>query len=165
MEDLHFGSKAILERMIQEEMIHNFSTVGGKKGRQCFFKKRKNGQRSIMPPHLAPRWVMWSKERTYTEKMLGKGVWVFKYQKWNKLLRFLNGCTIFKWYGQQRRRKEKQHKLRNGRQRDAVACSSWRTLREYTQWWIGWRMKARETLSKAKTGTLFKGYGYGSYPV
>ena len=58
MEDLNFGSKAILERMIQEEMIHNFSTVGEKKGRQYFFKKRKNGQRSIMPPHLAPRWVM-----------------------------------------------------------------------------------------------------------
>lgn len=127
MEDLHFGSKAILERMIQEEMIHNFSTVGGKKGRQCFFKKRKNGQRSIMPPHLAPRWVMWSKERTYTEKMLGKGVWVFKYQKWNKLLRFFRWLYNFQvvWTA-----KEKEGEATQAEEWQTEGCSGMQQLKD-----------------------------------
>jgi len=127
MEDLHFGSKAILERMIQEEMIHNFSTVGEKKGRQCFFKKRKNGQRSIMPPHLAPRWVMWSKERTYTEKMLGKGVWVFKYQKWNKLLRFFRWLYNFQvvWTA-----KEKEGEATQAEEWQTEGCSGMQQLKD-----------------------------------
>lgn len=127
MEDVHFGSKAILERMIQEEMIHNFSTVGGKKGRQCFFKKRKNGQRSIMPPHLAPRWVMWSKERTYTEKMLGKGVWVFKYQKWNKLLRFFRWLYNFQvvWTA-----KEKEGEATQAEEWQTEGCSGMQQLKD-----------------------------------
>lgn len=127
MEDVHFGSKAILERMIQEEMIHNFSTVGEKKGRQCFFKKRKNGQRSIMPPHLAPRWVMWSKERTYTEKMLGKGVWVFKYQKWNKLLRFFRWLYNFQvvWTA-----KEKEGEATQAEEWQTEGCSGMQQLKD-----------------------------------
>lgn len=127
MEDLHFGSKAILERMIQEEMIHNFSTVGEKKGRQYFFKKRKNGQRSIMPPHLAPRWVMWSKERTYTEKMLGKGVWVFKYQKWNKLLRFFRWLYNFQvvWTA-----KEKEGEATQAEEWQTEGCSGMQQLKD-----------------------------------
>lgn len=127
MEDLNFGSKAILERMIQEEMIHNFSTVGEKKGRQYFFKKRKNGQRSIMPPHLAPRWVMWSKERTYTEKMLGKGVWVFKYQKWNKLLRFFRWLYNFQvvWTA-----KEKEGEATQAEEWQTEGCSGMQQLKD-----------------------------------
>lgn len=127
MKDLHFGSKAILERMIQEEMIHNFSTVGEKKGRQCFFKKRKNGQRSIMPPHLAPRWVMWSKERTYTEKMLGKGVWVSKYQKWNKLLRFFRWLYSFQvvWTA-----KEKEGEATQAEEWQTEGCSGMQQLKD-----------------------------------
>lgn len=127
MEDVHFGSKAILERMIQEEMIHNFSTVGEKKGRQYFFKKRKNGQRSIMPPHLAPRWVMWSKERTYTEKMLGKGVWVFKYQKWNKLLRFFRWLYNFQvvWTA-----KEKEGEATQAEEWQTEGCSGMQQLKD-----------------------------------